>query len=388
MCVHLCTDEVPHPHDVEKVPHWTNIDGFNVHWSPLDLPHNILPEGYAGLPESSGVFNGAPPLNGNCPLTNVAAPANPLKYRFLIAEWGWVGGGDGNAGEMPSVAPPALPSPLEADADYAVVKVAGGSRVGDLYYTGAPNPFAPTPVYITAANQDADGWITLEGLSVTVPQFGGGTVVKHVTDTDPQVGFLRSGLLMHMDSVAVTSRHASRRPAWANDPLQAGRALTPAEQEPIRRYRMVFQVRDSVTNTDVWVDVLDSIIFDNSAPVMILNLEELMGDECNPIAGLSEIHLRYTVDHPHLQSFGMNIQHNYHVTVHSSAPPFSDMPHGEFPTAPPDYMFRGNSSGMAAGTGPIDIHDDPICAYSIHLGAATRLLHHGSHSIEVLYCKD
>ena len=213
-------------------------------------------------------------------------------------------------------------------------------------------------------------------------------MVKHVTDTDPQVGFLRSGLLMHMDSVAVTSRHASRRPAWASDPTQAGRALTPAEQEPIRRYRMVFQVRDAVTNTDVWVDVLDSIVFDNSAPVMLLNLEELMSNECNPIAGLNEIHLRYTVDHPHLSVFNMDIQHNYHVTVHSSAAPFSDMPHGEFPTAPPDYAFRGNSSGMAAGTGPIDIHDDPICAYAIHLSCTTRLLHTGSPTIEVLYCKD
>jgi hypothetical protein len=318
-----------------------------------------------------------------------------LKYRFLIAEWSWVGGGDGTAGVLPTVAPPALPAPLETNADYSFVKVGGLSRVGDLYYTGSPNPFFPTPVYITAANQDAQGWITLDGLSVEVPQSGGGTVFKNVTDTDPQVSFLRSGLLMDMDSVAVTSKHASRRPAWASNPAQAGRALTAAEQEPIRRYRMVFQVRDAVTGADVWTDVLDSIIFDNTDPVMLLNLEELLSSECNPIAGLSQIHVRYTADHPHLQSFRMDITHNYQVTVHSSpapgvAPgvPPTDMPRGDFPTAPPDYTFRGNASGMAAGTGPIDISADPICAYSVKLYYLTRKLHTSESFVEVLYCKE
>ena len=35
-------------------------------------------------------------LRGNCPLTNVAAPVNSLEYRFVIGEWTWLGGGDGD----------------------------------------------------------------------------------------------------------------------------------------------------------------------------------------------------------------------------------------------------------------------------------------------------
>lgn len=394
MCVELCTDEVPHQNDPEKAPHWTTVDGFNVHASFLDLPHNILPEGYAGLPEASYVFNGTPGLSGNCPLKNVAAPANPLKYRFLIAEWGW-GGGDGTAGVMPTVAPPALPSPLETNPAYSFVKVGGASRVGDLYYTGAPNPLLDsTPVYITAADQDAEGWIRLDGLTVVVPQFGGGTVVKHVSDTDPEVSFLRSGLLMGMDSVAVTSKHASRRPAWAGDLTQAGRALTLAEQEPIRRYRMVFQVRDAVTNTDVWTDVLDSIIFNNSSPIVLVNLEELLLNVCNPIMGLANIHVRYTADHPHLRYYSLQISSNAGVAHDAppappaplpATPPPLDMPRGDFPT-PPGYLFRGNASGTSAGTGPVDISADPKCAYRVKLSFQTRNLYDSGSSIEVLYC--
>jgi hypothetical protein len=44
-------------------------------------------EGYAGGPANSFAFSGGIPLRGNCPLRNVAMPANALKYRFLIGEW-------------------------------------------------------------------------------------------------------------------------------------------------------------------------------------------------------------------------------------------------------------------------------------------------------------
>jgi hypothetical protein len=199
----------------------------------------------------------------------------------------------------------------------------------------------------------------------------------------------------------VTGAHASRFPAWAGNQTQAGRSLTLAEQEPIRRYKMIFQVRDAVTNNDVWVDTLDSIVLDNSNPVMLVYLEELLTSACNPITGLSNIHVRYTADHPHLRHFRLEIRNNNGV-VHAAPPappapvpappPPSDMPRGDF-FPPGDFLFRGGASGPPPPmTNPggfnVDISADPMCAYEVRLYWQTRRLFTGEHFINVLYCKE
>jgi hypothetical protein len=351
-----------------------------VHASIADPAHNILPEGYAGVSTSSLTFGGDVALWGNCPLRNIAAPANPLKYRFLIAEWGWTGGGDGTAGVMPTIAPPAPPSPPAPTSAWKIVPAGAGTRVGTVFYNDGVNPFAQMAVYVSSADQDADGWIQLGGKSITVPLSGGGTSTVVISDTT----FLRSGLLMAMNSVAISSAHTARMPAWSSDKTQAGRSPIAAEQEPIRRYRMLFQVRDAVTNTDVFTDGLDAVVLDNSSPIVLLNLEELLANACNPVSGLSAIHLRYTVDHPHLQYFTVEISNNS-GTVHPAPP----LPRGDFP--PVNYFFRGGASGpnppsLPGGTS-VTIAGDPVCAYAVTLRWQTRRLYTGEGSVQVLYCK-
>ena len=44
----------------------------------------------------------------------------------------------------------------------------------------------------------------------------------------------------------------------------AGRSLLTAEKEPVRRYKLQFDVRDAVTQAPLPGDVLESIILDNS----------------------------------------------------------------------------------------------------------------------------
>ncbi|HYK85850.1 MAG TPA: hypothetical protein VEV19_10815 [Ktedonobacteraceae bacterium] len=384
-CVELCVEPGQITPTPEGTPHWTQVEFFNVHASALDPAHNILPLGYGGLADESFTFGGAVALQGNCPLKNISAPANSLMFRFLIAEWGWTGGGDGTAGVIPSVPPPAPPSPLEPSAAWKIVPAGSGFQsVGQVYYNDGVNPFASQPVYVTSANQDINGWVKLDGMLVSVPMANGTTSTIAISATN----FLRSGLLMYMDSVTISNAHASRRPAWASDKTQAGRSLTPAEQEPIRRYSMIFQVRDATTNIDVYTDNLDSIVLDNSEPVALLNLEELLVNACNPLSGVNTLHLRYTVDHPNLQYFSADIANNNGV-VHPSSP-LDPMPNENFVPAD-NYLFRGDASGPNPVTNPggfpVDITNDPVCAYAVTLRWHTRRLYTGEGSTQVYYCK-
>ena len=54
----------------------------------------------------------------------------------------------------------------------------------------------------------------------------------------------------------------------------AGRSLTTTEQEPIRRYRVRFEVRDATTLATIFTDTLDSIVIDNRNHWAAPNLRE------------------------------------------------------------------------------------------------------------------
>lgn len=377
LCVHLCTDKLPHT-PPEKTPHWTKVaDRFNVQ-PDLSAPNdNFLPEGYAGAPTEAYVFGGGVMLNGNCPFKNAASPTHGLKYRFLAAEWGYSAPGP-RPGALPDVSP--LPSPPEPNATWKVVTAASATWVGDVYYNNGVNPFAKMSVYVSP---DADGWIHLDGTSVTAPLSGGGTTSVVLSD-DPLTGnWVRSGNLLYMDTVPLTGTPAP--PAWASNKAQAGRGLADGEKVIIRRFSEVFQVRDVVTNADVFTETRDSIIFDNSPVVELVNVEQLLSNACSPITLNSSINLRYTVDHPHLRYFHIRIKNNATDPVHSEA----SLPGGDF--AAGTFFFRGGASGPVGppspGDGvPVNLTGDPACAYAVKLRFATRHYLTGEGTDEVLYC--
>jgi hypothetical protein len=172
---------------------------------------------------------------------------------------------------------------------------------------------------------------------------------------------------------------------------EAGRSLTPAEQEPIRRYRLQFEVRDASTHAIVYTDTLSAIILNNSAPIVALDLEELLENLCQPLAGQTHAHILYTVDHPHLRSFSLTISNNSKVVhpppAHSGSATVA-MPSGDF--APGSFYFRGGAGGphVAGGTGgvAVDISKDPKCAYRVDLSWLTRRYGDSSEQTEILYC--
>jgi hypothetical protein len=226
-------------------------------------------------------------------------------------------------------------------------------------------------VYIRAADAAPDGWIKLQGKAVTVPTYNppGSTKVVNINHTN----FLRTFDLLTLNSPAITALHAAKLPGGVPR-AEAGRSLTTVEREPVRRYALSFEVRDS-QGTALPGDTLSAVILDNSPVIAALNLQELLASACQPLAGLTEVHLLYTLDHPHLRSFSISIANNSGVR-HS--PP--ETPSGAF--APGAFFFRGGDGAAA-----VDVTGDPPCAYAVTLSWQTRRYHDGGQSTQILYCK-
>jgi hypothetical protein len=374
-CVELCTDEVQPP-DVDKIPHWQSVWDFPIHPAAPSPMSSFSIEGYAGGAANSYVFSGGIPLRGNCPLRNIAVPANALKYRFLIGEWTTPGSPEGDPAIIPSTPPASL----------SAVTQIFDTLVGYVFYTNAFALGDSAPVYINSADLFSDvdgaGWIKLDGKPVTVDMRDGTTAVVAITSAN----FLRTFDLMILNSPTITAAHPVRLPSGLPK-ADAGRSLTPAEQEPIRRYQLQFEVRDSVTHAAIWSDSLSSIVIDNTPVIEQLDLEELRTNACNPVAG-GTVHILYTIDHPHLRSFGLSISNN-NVQVH----PPPALPTGAFvpPPPPANYLFHGGAGGphLPGNNGgfAVDVSADAPCAYRVTLSWQTRIYQDPGHSAEILYCK-
>lgn len=369
-CVELCSDEVQPP-DVEHIPHWQQVEVFDIHPFPSGSTSGFSAEGYAGGPANSYVFGGGVTLKGNCPLRNVAAPANPLEYRFLIGEWTWPGGTD-DPGALPTVAP----------AGTVPVTQIINTHVGYVFYTNGLGFPDSAQVLIGAADQLPGGWIRVDNKAVTVDMRDGTTSVVNVNNAN----FLRTFDLLVLNSPAITSAHPAKLPGGLPI-VDAGRSLTTAEREPIRRYQLLFEVRDGVSLATVATDHLDSIVLDNSPVAWALDLEELRTNACSPVAG-GTVHILYTIDHPHLRFFNVGISNNS-GGVH----PPPAMPSGAFSPPPPtsDYLFRGNAGGphLPGNNGgfAVNVSADPPCAYRVALSWQTRHYQSSTTGTDRLYCK-
>lgn len=368
-CVELCSDAVQPP-DAEDVPHWQQVEIFDIHPFPSGSATGFSAEGYAGGPANSYVFGGGVTLKGNCPLRNVAAPANPLEYRFLIGEWTWPGGVD-DPTALPTVAP----------AGVSPVTQIASTHVGYVFYTNGLGFADSAQVRVEPGDLLPGGWIRIDNKPVTVDMRDGTTSVVNVNNSN----FLRTFDLFVLNSPQITSAHPAKLPGGLPI-LDAGRSLTTAEREPIRRYRLTFEVRDGASLAMVATDTLDSIVLDNSPVALALDLEELRTNACNPVS--AAVHILYTIDHPHLRFFSLGISNN-NGGVHPPPP----LPNGDFAPPPPvsNYLFRGGAGGPHQpgnnGGFPVNVSADPPCAYRVVLSWQTRRYQSTATSTDRLYCK-
>src|SRR6266436_749723 len=199
-CVNLCSDKVIGPPD--QYPHWNKVWDFSIHPDAGQVGSQFSIEGYAGGAGSSFVFGDSNYrsgvlLRGNCPLTNIAAPANALQYRYVIGEYTWSPPGDD-----PNSIPTMVPAVLNA------VTQIRSTTVGYVYYTDANGIYGPGDVVINSTDLDPNGWLTLLGHNVTVDMHDGTTASVAIT----QSNFLRSDDLSVMASQVITSAHAAKLP--------------------------------------------------------------------------------------------------------------------------------------------------------------------------------
>ncbi|WP_428261624.1 hypothetical protein [Haliangium sp.] len=353
-CVELCSDELAPP-DADQIPHWERVEAFEV-------DTDFSPEGYAG--SGQVVMSDGIDLHGNMPLVN-AVTGNPLKYRFLVGAWGWPGGTE-SPGIMPSLAP--------TDADLVPVTALHASRVGYIYYTDGNGDSRSAPVYVRSSDLDGDGCVSLLDLPVTVDMHDGTTATVNVSTSN----FIGAYLLMTMNSLAITPPPYDTVEDLGR--ATAGTAVPVSAQAPIRRYELRFQVfdRDQAVDQSSSNKTLDALVIDNSPVKYALNLSELASNLCNPIS--TDVHILYTIDHPHLRSFRVTIESNNGLT--HGAPP---LPSGSFSG---DYFFRGGANGPTGAH--VDVSGDPSCAYAVKLSWHTRHYHGSrgsSRHVQLLYCK-
>jgi hypothetical protein len=380
-CVALCSDKVQGGCGVSCEPHWQKVWDFDTHPDAGAAGSQFSVEGYAGGPNAMNVFGdmnyrSGVLLRGNCPLINPANTANKLQYRFVIGEYTWSANPQDDPTRVPDQ-PPATLAPVTAIVN---------TVVGYVFYTNGLGLSDSADVVITSGDLDANGWVSpILGRVVTVDMRNGTTANVAVTDAN----FLRTDELIVMNSSVITAAHPAKLPGGLPQ-TDAGRALANTEKEPIRRYKVQFEVRDVTTLATVFTDTLSSIILNNSSPILALDLEELRTNHCNPLGGASTIHLLYTVDHPHLNAFSVTISSNL-GGVH----PPPAMPSGTFLPAPntPNIFFHGGNGGPHNGTNTggfaLNVSADPTCAYRVNLNWSTR--HYpqalGSDKPEILYCK-
>lgn len=352
-CIELCTSDVTPP-DAEEFPHWERVEEFEV-------DTDFSSEGYAGT--SSLVMHDCVDLHGNMPLKNIAND-KALKYRFLIGAWTWPGVED------PAVIPPNAP----AAADLLPVKSLCNSKVGYIYYTDAHGDPRSAPVIIKSGDLDGDGCITLLGTLVKVDMHDGTTADIAVSEHN----FVGAYLLMTMNSTTYTP--APYDVIQSLGLAAAGTTVPVSERAPIRRFKLRFQVYDFDQAVDKVSSnkTLDALIIDNSPVKYALHLTELAGDLCNKIT--NNVHILYTIDHPHLSYFKVKIENNGGV-VHDAPP----LPQGTFSGS---YFFRGGASGAAGFT--VNVAGNPVCAYAVKLYWKTRHYHSNrgeSRHTQILYCK-
>ena len=220
-----------------------------------------------GLVDSGKLaFTGAIDFNGQ--ISQMLA-GQPVRYRFLFAEWADLG---------------TSPSLLTEYAPLTATHITS-APYGAIYVDASPPPFdytltplAPTP--------DADGWITVS----QHPDF--------VRDTDRMIQLDTRTLVPAVD----TSDGPST--AGAGDPVSA------AQQDRPRKVSFMMQVQAGGITYQHPVPVV--IHLNNSAAYARFDLQELTSNDCIPVApgsgGGIVVHPMYTVGHPYLNAFTVQIQ--------------------------------------------------------------------------------
>jgi hypothetical protein len=285
LCVNLCSEiNVITPNETFDSS-WSGFgDSFSASFG--SGPQDFDTDGYAG--SGKYVLYSTVNLTGQAPLK--ASSGNRIKYRFLISH---------------ATTPNNTTSP--ADSNFSkIIGVTPGlfasSQVLKLdkkIHTGILDEL---PVMSDQSDFDPQGWFDVNN-AVERTLTSNGYAISDL----PLFKILETDTLISLNTTALTTQ--------PNVPdTAAGVPIAPANVIQIEKVAIRFEIGEMLSGGAISIQTtngktLNSVIMNNNPVFMKLAIAELEATGlCNPISG--NVHAKYTVYHPHIQSFSMHLNNN------------------------------------------------------------------------------
>ena len=270
-------------------------------------------DGYAGAPKYA--ITGVPKMAGSityvapntAPVTGfVSNLGNPIRYRFLISE-------------LPTTN--TIPPTKVPEADFTRIVGAGPAQDVDLFYTFKAgeivrySPYKKLDVMGTIDEVDSEGWMDLNKSLLRVfmnpaeQDLAPGEPPLTPADMSDFIFSWSRGSLMRINTRKLTTV------TDVTPSVTAGQAVDPAKMMTIEKYAIRFEVKafndTAVTSVPMpgHGTQLDAIIINNTREVRSVAMTEHQSETaCTPLSG--DIHVAYTVHHPHIMDARLTVVSN------------------------------------------------------------------------------
>jgi hypothetical protein len=288
-CVTLCVN-VPVPGTTGIQPAWTGVGtAFTI--PDAGSLNDFDAAGYAGT--ANYALTSVIRMTGSAPIRTSAG--NPVEYRFRVSDVTALN----TAGPLGEANFSRIVGKSPDDGLFSSIKIGQMVRY---------SPFRIIDVYARLVDLDADGW--LDPNASIMRTF---TEVPGVTPADiPSFVWIDSDGLMGIDTSRLTTA-----PDVPDGAAVAGVPVPVANRIGLEMKAFRFEVREVVNKAGGVFNLMpghgttvNSMILNNNAGFMKLAMQEHLtsGDLCGVLHG--NVHVAYTVHHPHLSSVSLNVRSN------------------------------------------------------------------------------
>lgn len=329
-CVELCVDLAPTPPN--EIPMWTRIGNYQIPDSAS--LHDFRADGYTQV--GNLAFHRNMTMIGQ---TGVATASRQLRYRFSY-ERDWTG-----------PTPPATPITKEMICQL---------NIGNIVVS--ESPLVLEPVYINNPGAlhnhepDVAGWIEVE--------------------SDPRYTPTGNSLLcLNSSKLAPAQNYANPSPnSDAGDPA----TIDAARETYVYSLRYELEENTGSGWTPVYEQIMEKLVINNASTLLWLELSQFItgASLCHPIT--TEVTALYTVDHPHLDWYQIEIQ-KQGSHMHWPVPTVDDAG---------SISFRGGNfdGSPATPNNPVNVSAWENCSYIVFLKAHRRLTNgYGGPGTETVY---
>jgi hypothetical protein len=344
LCVNLCS----------KINVFNENDTFDSAWTGFGTRFSASfgtgykdfdADGYAG--SDKNVLHSAVDLTGQAPLKS--SLNRRIKYRFRISH---------------VTTPNNAASPADMNFSKTIGVTAGLFEKSQILTLEKKVPTGVNDSLVVESHQDdfdAQGWFDATN-AVERTLINNGYAIGDL----PLFKIIETDTLITLNTTALTTQPNV-------PPTAAGVPIAPANLIAIEKMAIRFEIGELTSGGTIAIQptngkTLNSVIINNNPIAMNLAIAELEATGlCNPISG--DVHAKYTVYHPHIQSFSMSLRNNSN-TVNRGITDGLFMP------------LAGNQNPSVTGHANLSlkINNPPTdmsrCTYTLKLVAQTRL-HNG-----------